>query len=1841
MELDTVYLNRYRVEETLHAADDSRVEVAVDRLGGGDRVILKSCNGRLRQGGRAARLASEYKLLSRLKHPGLPRGVDFGEDLRLRRTVLVMSRAPGVPLDQVAPLNADLLLMVMAQISRVLSYLHGRGILHLDVKPHNILLDKERGRVTLLDLDLATADDEEVRRGTVPYVAPEVLIPGQKASQRSDLYSLGITLGEVGRGVCLLPGASPSGFPSWLAGPPGPIRRLIGKLHAQEPADRPATARDVLVELGSVIPAALEERDTRCASLGFPPRVGPEGELDSLVDSLVGTSAGCKPVLVIDGPSGLGRSRLLEDLSVLCRLRGYRVLPVRPKSGALETLGPVREMFERLSSMRGRSSSDLDELFAAPAATRLGHLERMVSATVDLARRGRVLLALDDVHLMDRASRDYVLHLLRHLAHGGEATHVAAPMRVALSADLSSLRDDNLRSWIQSEAGNHQMHVHALSPFDYEGSCAFVRGLVSPEKPTEELLRSLFEKSGGNPLAIREAFLTHPCHPDGSGTLMGALRDLSPDELSLPESWEEAVLSQLAHLSEGERLLLKVMACFPEGVERSLLQHLWQRGDMEPLLLTLASSDLLEFASGRWFVAERLDRQVLANQIEPEDSRKLHSLAAAWLERTGESAPRVSWHLLHGEDPRAGLDQAYHAVPDLLSRHGEAEAVALLKKIGSRPAISPFACRWANLMRFDLALDRGQLATARRLIQAELESRDNSPEDAALIMRKARIQQREGNYQACERVLGVLLRYPRSLSAEDLAEVQLELADLHVSQGSMSEANRALIEARTLLRLEGFLESLEFSQKGGDDDQCLSETLTVGSPRREALVGRFLVLLATVARLEQDCERGLCALHAVVQLRTRSGDRMGLAQAFHGIGTLHAAQGDHEPAERYYKRALSLRTKLGDLAGIGDTANNLGVLLRKLGRTREALDRFQLSLKHRRQIGHVAGECYSHINIANVHYERRELEAALRYYHRALTVAKRLGDRGSQALILNNLGAVAALRGTFEVAIENYHEAERLDRLRGRTRIAVGRRINRAESHLGLGDVKSAVSLLKSVRRLIRAGQDRSLEQPLLLAEARCARLLGERRSRVLTTLELAQKAPESHNRQDVDLAYAEALLGEDPEATLRVLDGLDSSSSPESRLQILILRSRALVARGESEFDEIITELGAGERAARRAQMSILEFQCARTRASVRSHTGDHDLAAAAHGAALEAIERILTGIHRPRHRDLFMGTPDVREWLSDVQDLASTVRPAEQRKVTSAAGRALMGVRDSLFAIDRKLASTRRAPGRGEAAMRRLISLSQSLKTTSPLDQLLTQIVDGVVEFSRAERGFLITVDSRGTIRIPVARTRDLEPVQGPMAQVSTKIIGDALNSGRSVRLTDAGDSGYAHTESVMNLDLRSVVCAPLRHQGAIIGFLYVDNRSRVGQFTSQDQELIDLFATQAAVTLENARMVRERSRDEKLRVMGRLSGDVAHDFNHLLTSILWRLETVSDKPVSEDVKSVLSHVKAAAMEGVNVVSRLQDLSRSHTDGQLEQLPLRPLVEDSLEYVRPQLEASGSPIEVVLDVSPDLEVYGKSTELKEAFTNLFANSALAMPAGGELTVQGRMMGDRVLVSVIDTGQGMTQEVQESVFDPYFTTRGEDGSGLGMSIVRSIIDRHGGEIRVESSVGEGTQVTFDLPPSGSEVPDGDPGSSSNGSTPSKECLRGKRILVVDDESSIRDLVHAALTPLGVHVDLAPGGHEGLRLLRGERYDCVLTDLGMTPCNGWEVARGAKDADPATPVVLMTGRGAEIDGAQARNRGVDFLVSKPFSLTRLQEILASFLAAESTLGGMDSQSAHH
>jgi PAS domain S-box-containing protein len=366
------------------------------------------------------------------------------------------------------------------------------------------------------------------------------------------------------------------------------------------------------------------------------------------------------------------------------------------------------------------------------------------------------------------------------------------------------------------------------------------------------------------------------------------------------------------------------------------------------------------------------------------------------------------------------------------------------------------------------------------------------------------------------------------------------------------------------------------------------------------------------------------------------------------------------------------------------------------------------------------------------------------------------------------------------------------------------------------------------------------------------------------------------------------------------------------------------------------------------------------------------------------------------------------------------------------------------------------------------------------------------------------------------------------------------------------------------------------------------------------------------------------------ERLRALGLMAGGIAHDFNNMLMGIQGFAEEAKssfriDPAQAEDD---MARIVASAQVAAAAVSRLQSLYRDADDlSDLAPVQLDDLVTAALDVTQahwkdtPQAEGRTIHVEKALSHPPNIK--GNASELRRVLINLVINAVQAMPNGGTLSIKTGHEGAWSWATVSDTGVGITPEVRAHLFEPYFTTKKETGRGLGLALSQDIVKRHAGELTLESSPGQGTTFMMRLPtaqavPSSSESEQRDSGAGLH--------VQGMhRVLVVDDEEPLRTLFSRFLERLGQVAVIATDGRIALDLLEHERFDLLITDLGMPDMSGRQVAQRARALCPGLPIILTTGWGETMTPEKLAEMRVAALLSKPFTFDELTATLEQTL----------------
>lgn len=425
---------------------------------------------------------------------------------------------------------------------------------------------------------------------------------------------------------------------------------------------------------------------------------------------------------------------------------------------------------------------------------------------------------------------------------------------------------------------------------------------------------------------------------------------------------------------------------------------------------------------------------------------------------------------------------------------------------------------------------------------------------------------------------------------------------------------------------------------------------------------------------------------------------------------------------------------------------------------------------------------------------------------------------------------------------------------------------------------------------------------------------------------------------------------------------------------------------------------------------------------------------------------------------------------------------------------------------------------------------------------------------------------------------------------------------------------------------------------------------SRSKGREQTALETQLAERKQAAAALLASNQRLegvVQELKdtqqqiiRQERLRALGEMASGIAHDFNNALTPILGFTSLLIQNPDDlrdlEIVKSRLEIILAGAEGAASVVARLKEFYRQpdETD-QFTDVDLGDLADVAISLTqakwKDQALANGATINVERNLLGVPSVSGDAPQIREALINLLMNAVDAMPSGGTISLSTYTEGEWAVLSVGDTGMGMTEEVKQRCLDPFFTTKGSHGTGMGLSMVYGIVQRHGGTMNIESEVGKGTTFAMRFPiPKHSVGGKDDSVGGKDDAMVEQNSLPALHLLVVDDEPLVAQLLTAFLRNDGHTVVTAADGEQGLKKFQSEDFDLVLTDRAMPVMNGNQLAAAIKETSPTTPVIMLTGFGDIMAVTDETPAGIDLVLGKPVTMAGLRQALATTMNSVQT-----------
>jgi diguanylate cyclase (GGDEF)-like protein len=1393
------------------------------------KVISQELTDSTDQAEHLLRFKQEFRTMARLQHPNTCAVYDFGV-LADGRAYLTMEVVEGQSLDACLPMSATAFLPVLRQVGQALQYIHQQGFVHLDLKPENIRL-REDGVVKLMDFGLmeVTGQALEAVRGTLPYLSPEVARL-DRVDARSDLYSLGALSYHMLTGTPPFTCASPLEYlRAHLTGIPRPLRELapevpdevaavVARLLAKEASARYHAADVALAELG-----LAEDEGTR-ATLLESSFVGRAAELEQLGERLAALHRGEAHHVALSGPAGVGKSRLLGEFRVHVLLDDRPWLYGRATEAATP-YAPFVEVLRGLLPLAQRNCPDLLRLQAAvlgallpelvpteealpvepePMAARTQLQLAMVAVLTAISADGGAVMVIDEAQHLDPLSAG-LLELLRR-----QVPRIPLLIVVAQREDTPGWDD-----------------VVRLPPLTVEETGALAGGMLGLETPPSTFAAVLHEAASGLPGIV----VTLMRHLLREGALVKhhgqwSLPDHLPPE-SLPRDAADMLLSRTRSASVQAHRLVQFAAIFGEPFSLQDARALagLSEDELFDALDEAMRSQLIEHRSAGYGLTSGALRAAVYDRLEPSDRTACHLAAARHLEAVHAPAAAA-----------VGPDELTAALVGTLP-------LATLTAIAGhyRRADTPTrAVRWAYIAA-ERNLEVLALTTAASMLTHGLELTTSLGDGAPPHL---------------------LFDFHNALATCHHWQHQLDAARRHVDE---AEAIQATLEDPAR-QLEWFVTagkhfSLRSDHLKASELQgraiALAEQLGSGRAgvRARINMGRALYFMDRRIEAREAFERA-------VQEAQRQGLPSWRASALSQVGYLRAVT-DPEGRERGIRElseAVAVQEAIGDKSGLVFSSNLLFELQVLHGALEDASTSAQRCVTLSGELGSIDDHVVAHLNRAIVALELGDLGQLRQSAAEALLLAERHHHTVVEPLAACLLGLLDVLEGHVERGLQQARQvAARLPTSSQYVRTLVG--IYRLEALVWARATSEAEACIAELDALL-AGADRNENHArfdLLRAElaassgrleeaaahlAQAAQEAGRLGARCLAARACVLEAGLTHRQGDLRRAFE---LGE------RALDDC-------RRLGGAWYEAQALVTAIELHRMELRPSAVALSR-------RLLELAEAR-RIPWLVAIAQHELALGLAGtpnaeAAMERAQHLvreLAAATAPDTRETFLSVPEVRRILA----LSAAETRGPERVTREQTFERLQLVNRELQVIAAQYDQLFREWSSQSAQLERLNEFARSVNHSLQLEAVLDQAVLLTLDLTKAERGFLYLLEPDGGGEPRLAAAWDARGYSIPEARASMSVLNRALASGELISVSDVGtDQHMQAQQSIAALNLRSVMCVPLRSTQEVLGALYVDSQAALSTFTQAEMELLVAVAGHTAVSIRNAMLYQSQSR------------------------------------------------------------------------------------------------------------------------------------------------------------------------------------------------------------------------------------------------------------------------------------------------------------------------------------------------------------------------------------------
>jgi predicted ATPase/signal transduction histidine kinase/CheY-like chemotaxis protein len=1857
----------YRLRALLHESSATLVYRA-ERERDQRSVVLKILKRDAATPAALARYRHELEVLQSLHTPGVIQALGMETTQGMPMLVLEDFGAESVAkLHHAQRLALPEALALAARIAEILGELHDHGIIHGDINPSNVLLARATGLIKIADLGASwqlTGDpawSSAGREGTLAYMSPEQTgRMNRPIDHRTDFYSLGVTLYEIATGRLPFDTRDPLELVhSHLArqpvsahalepAVPAVVSDIIAKLMAKMPEERYQSARGCAEDFHECL-RRLREHAGHAQNVQIAPfplgqhdhverfqipstLYGRDAEIRTLHAAFARACAGARELVLVAGSPGIGKSALIKELHApIAAARGffiegkydqYRRVPYAALAHALSQLiAQLRaEPEERLAARRialrdalGASGQVLVEVIPElvsligpqPPLPRLDPAEtesrfnlafqRFLEAVCSAERP--LVVFLDDLHWADAASLRLVTlmltdpsvsHLLIVGAYRDGEVDAAHPLNATLERAASAVRIERV----------------ALAPLTIDQ----VRQLLADtlqRSPADcaELAALIVAKTAGNPFFVSQ-FL-RALHQDRllrfDHDLRGWRWDLTAIEaLGMTDNVVDLMLDRMRRLPSFTQSALQMAACAGNAFDLDTLAILCEASPdrLHGELLPAIEGALVQ-------PVERREPRADASERAPAFPR--HGFAHDRIQQAAYALippeDRIATHLRIARLLDAALSPAEHERRIFeLTEHYQLGA-SLLDDPAERLTVARLCLEAGRRAQESMAYETGRrfLRTGLSLLPAD---RWSACYELSRDLHLAAIQAEFHNadFDAAERLCDDVLAHAR-----DVRE-RVEVHDFQIlcciARNQLAEAQEAALRAlhRLGIALPREPEAIEAREQALRAELQLDEAgfaalehqTALTDPHQAAII-RLLTRTSSVTFLNAQLWKLTVMTTAAVCMRHGHSPLAALAYVWYGA-VLCGPERELERGYRFGTLAMRLLERFPGPEIDTKVRAVFHVFVLPWHRpVREVVDLLHPVVQGGLQRGDQEFALYAAIN-----------RIILR-----LIIGDPLEDIHHEAA--SHYDVIERHRLLFHHAFLNIWERH-VHRLRG------GAPAPGLDRDPAPADFPDAAALAEW-----QAQQNTVLLLSTSLARAMERYIDGDH---VRALAEVEQGLP--HVAGGFGTLY---LAEHGVQHSLALLACLPDDRARAQEMLATVERNQELLGHWAEHVPETFAHKHAlveAERARARGDVVLAMHHYDAAIAGARAHAYLREEAVACERAA-----SFYAGLGRERFAHLYLEEAHL----------------AYQRWGALAKARALEAQHPRLAQLQARPTATSSSSNRSSTSATQMLDFesvlraSQILSGQLVLDTLLAELMRIIIENAGAQRGYLLlvrggalTLEAEGDIDTASYRALPSLPLD-TRARLAHTAVSYAARTQESLVVRDAGEHApLAQDPYVRAHRPRSLLCAPIARHGALVGVVYLENNRVADAFTPARVEVVQLLAAQAAISIENARLLRtlELSRDEAERANRAKSlflANVNHELRTPMNGIIGMIELLGGTALDDAQRDYLSTARTAAEQLMRIIRDTLDLSRIEA-GKLELEPIHFDLDDCLATLTRMmaLRVQSQSIAFTLDVAGDVprHLTGDRDRLLQILINLLGNAIKFTPAGGAVSlhvrVESRPVEHIVLgFDVRDTGIGIAPEEQQTIFQPFTQARAagaqSHGSGLGLAIASSLVALMHGAISVRSQPGHGSTFSFTAsfglwqpaaaPPP--EVP-----ATSGPAIP-------LRILLAED-NPVNQLVAVRLLEIDGHrCVVATNGAEALDRIAHEHFDVVLMDVQMPVMDGFAAAREIRRREQVTgerlPIIALTASATTEIVATCAASGMDHFLSKPLRMDAVRDLL--------------------